>query len=175
MWSDPLSSCHQLSDQPAAWQAYILSHGWGNCRWQANWLTAYWTTHQPALPLGRDILWPSVWLLWSCRPVVSCYPSPVDISWQSLVSLLGRMTFVRYIPRQRILWPSALQLWSGWPLVTCTAHPKIRLWFRLAFVQASGHADLSLDIPPRHLVAKCDTTSGHCSEKPHFVFICWDN
>ena len=26
--------------------------------------------------------------------------------------------------------------------------------------------------PPRHLVAKCDTISGHCNEKPHFVMIC---
>ena len=35
--------------------------------------------------------------------------------------------------------------WSCWPVIRCA--------------------------PKRHLVAKCDTTSGHCSEKPHFFLI----
>ena len=100
-----------------------------------------------------------------------------------------------------ILWPSVLLLWSGWSLVTHT--PKVRLWVKLTFNQASGQADLWSDEPPaetscgqvyyyfsqvdlwsdvplwqRHLVAKCVTTlvrltSGQmCPHQRHLVAKC---
>ena len=93
MWSGPLFFCHQLSDQPAAWQVDILSYGWlpGQLQlaswlagWLAGWLPVYWTKCQPDPPPDRKILLPCVWLLGSHRPVVRCTPSPlVDISWLS--------------------------------------------------------------------------------------------
>ena len=59
---------------------------------------------------------------------------------------------------------------SGWYLVRHlvrltlgqTYPPWIRLSVRLTFTQTSSQADLWSDVPPRqrHLVAKCDTTSG---------------
>ena len=51
-------------------------------------------------------------------------------------------------------------------------HPKIRLWIMLTFDKVSGHANMWLDEPSqRHLLAKCDTISGHCNEKPHVVIM----
>ena len=69
-------------------------------------------------------------------------------------------------PGRDILWLSVLQLWSGWPLVTCTPSHKSGFGSGWHLVRCT---------PQRHLVAKCDTTSGHCIENLHFIFICWDN
>ena len=43
--------------------------------------------------------------------------------------------------------------------------PMMRLHIRLTFIQASGQAGLWSDVPPwqRHVVAKCDTTSGQAA------------
>ena len=168
---------------PTIWPTHSLT-GWYFVTWLvgwpiaagklAGWLTTYCTKCQPDPHLGRDILWPSVWLLWSHRPVVRCTLSR-DISWSSLVLLWAGWPLVRCTPRQRYLVANCVttmvrltsghmhpppkdqaldqvDIWSGfwscWPLVRCT--------------------------PQRHLVAKCDTISGHCSQKPHFVFICRD-
>ena len=71
----PQCSCHQLSDQPEASQVDILSHGWLAGQLQlASWLTTYQTKCQPDPPLGKDILWLCVWLLWPHRPVVRGTP-----------------------------------------------------------------------------------------------------
>ena len=145
--------------------------------WLANcsWLTAYCTKCQPDLPLGRNLLWPSVWLLWSHR-LWSDVPLPDrDISLLSLVLLQAGWPLVRCTPRQGHLVAKCatilVRLTSGhmYPL------PKIRLWVRFTSGKASVHADLWWGVPQRHLVGKCDTTSGHCSEKPHFVSKYWDN
>ena len=169
----PLSSCHQLSEQPAAWQVDILSHGWLADQLQLTiWLAGWLPIEQNVnlTPLGRDILWPSVSLHCWHRLVVKCTPSR-DISWPSLVLLWAGWPLVRCPPRQRHVVAkrvtTLLRLTSG----HMYPHPKCRFWVMLTFSQASGHADLWSDVPSprRHLVAKCDTTSGHCSEKPHFV------
>ena len=72
------------------------------------------------VPLGRDILWPSVLLLWS------------DV-----------------LPGRNILWPSVLWLWSGWPLVRCTLRQRylvancVTTLVRLTFGQMSPLAETS--------------------------------
>ena len=74
------------------------------------------------------------------------YPPGRDISWPGLVLLQAGWPLVRCTPQAET---SYGQLWSGWPLATCTPNTKIRLWVRLTFGQASGHADLWSDVPPK--------------------------
>ena len=70
--------------------------------WLAGWLPIKQNVNL-TFPLGRDILWPNVWLLWSHRPVVRSTPSR-DISWPSLVLLQVGWPLARCTtPRQRHL------------------------------------------------------------------------
>ena len=68
---------------PTIWPTQImtgwyLSHNWLAGQLQlASWLTSWLPIEQNVnliFPIGRDILWPSVWLLWSHMPVVRCGP-----------------------------------------------------------------------------------------------------
>ena len=89
------------------------------------------------VPPTRDILWPCVLLL------------PVRLTSGQMYPLAGTSC------GQICYYFSQADLQSDVP-------PTIRLQVRLTFSQASGQADLWSDVPlrQRHLVAKCDTTSG---------------
>ena len=83
MWSGSQFSCHQISDQPKAWQVDIWSHGWLAVQLNlASWLTAYWTKCQPDPPQAET----------SCGHVCDYFghidlrsdvPTHRDISWPS--------------------------------------------------------------------------------------------
>ena len=73
-----------LTNQKPDMLIFYHMAGWlANCSWQAGWIPIK-ENVKPDPPLGRDILWPSVWLLWSHRPVVRCNP---------LMRLQVRLTF----------------------------------------------------------------------------------
>ena len=144
---------------------------------------------------GRDILWPSMLLLWSGWPLVRCTPTetacgqvcyyfgqmyPPQLGFGSgchLVRFLVRLTLVRCTPWQRYLVAKCItttvRLTSGqmYPLAE-TSCGKVCNYF--------SRVDLWLDVPPwqRHLVAKCVTTlvrliSGQMySQQRHLVAKC---
>ena len=107
------------------------------------------------IPPGRNILWPSVILLWVSLTSGQTYPEAgkscsqvwyyFGSGWH-LVRSLGQVDIWSDIsPGRGILWPSV-----------------ILPWVRLAFGQIFGSGwHLVRHIPrQRHLVAKCDTTLG---------------
>ena len=91
--------------------------GWlASCNWQAGWLAGWLPIKhkcKPDPPLGRDILWPSVWLLWSYRPVVRCTPPVETPHGQVWYYIRQDDLWSDVLPGRDILWPSVLQLWSG--------------------------------------------------------------
>ena len=109
MWSGSQSTCHQISDQPKAWQVDILWHGWLAAQLQlASWLAACLSHKMSTWPSpGRYMLWPCVWLLWSQGPVVRYTPTVEASSGQEqyyvmsaqyVVSLWVRLTFSQAYP-----------------------------------------------------------------------------
>ena len=96
-------------------------------------------------PPSKDILWPSVLLLWSGWPLVRCM-SDRDILWPSLLLLRSGWPLVRQ--------PPGWGFGSGWHLL----RPQVRLAFGQKYSKAEtfcghvcyyfGQADLWSDVPP---------------------------
>ena len=91
---------------------------------------------------GRDILWPSVILLW-VRLIFGQTLGQVDL-WSDIPPAKTSCDQVWYYFR------------LGWHLVTslgqvdlcCRCTPRMRFWVRLTFGQTLGQVDLWSDIPP---------------------------
>ena len=84
---------------------------------------------------NRDILWPSVSLLWSGWPLVQHTPWKRHLVAKCITTV--RLASHQMYPNRDVLCPSVLLLQSGWPLVRCTPRQ-------------------------RHLVAKCNTAAPLC-------------
>ena len=128
-------------------------------------------------PPGIETSWPSVVLLQAGWPLVRC-TSPGNFSWPSVLLLWSDWSLVRCTPQaETSCGQVCYNIGQAEPLVTCTPTQRsgfgsgwhlVRLLVMLTFGQ--------MYMPPKDIwVVKCDTTSGHCREKTHFVFICGDN
>ena len=147
---------------------------------------------------SRDILWPSVIILWvrltfgqtlGQVDLWSEVPTPHDEALGQDAIWTAFWTLVRCAPSRDILWPSVILLWislpfgqmyppgwgfgSGWILVRLTFGQMYpwqtscdQVWYYFGsvwhLVRSPGQDDIWSDITPgqRHLVAKCDTTTG---------------
>ena len=150
-------SSYQLSDQPTAWQVDILSHGWLAGQLQlASWLADCLSIKMSTWPSPRQRHLMAKFDTTLARMTIGqmyLLPSRQKHLVAKCVTTLVRLTSGHRYPPPTDQALGQVEIWSGfwscWPSVRCT--------------------------PQRHLVAKWDTTSGYSSEKPHFVFICWDN
>ena len=121
-----------------------------------------WPVVRCTLSPGRDLLWPSVLLLWVKLTFCQIFRSGFALVrctlwWRHLVAkcvttlgqsdilsdLWVRLTFHKiYLLHRDIMWPSVLLLQSCWPLVRCTSQAEIscgqvwyNYWVRLTFGQ----------------------------------------
>ena len=79
-------------------------------------------------------------------------------------------------PRQRHLMAKCVTTLVRQTSCHMYPHPKIMIWVRLTFGQASGHADLWSDVSPKDIWWPSVILHQVIAvKKPHFVFTCWDN